>query len=743
MSEQGRSWRVTSLVRHEHPAEAARRAGDRLLQLAAGLELGETVELRLRAGGDGKVAVNLTSTSRHPGLAELAGWVLESVAEVQESQLEASPTPERIVELARPTLRPGTALAHLMGDEPAPREPVKHLPRPLLDDGMALLKGLRETSAEVRLLLAPARELELDLAAHPLPFGDPHHDETTVMAYLGTPVEARLLAGFSGSLSPRVRGALLARGVGLTLTELDPEHPGTRRLWGGDPVSLIGSARPHGWAQCLTVIPVAGPVPVVCGLPTVARVAATVPVGEDVCVEGLRLGTATTAEGRPREVRIRADDLLLHTHVLGSTGSGKSSFLAGLVQEAIRAGIGVSLLDPHGHLVRRVLDEASVDVAERLTVVHSGNEARPVPINPLAGPNPELASDAIISVLRELHDPHNQGFLGPVFERHLNTLLSAQRAVLGSRANLALIPALALDQARLKKLADALVYTHREVAGEIRGLVSRTPSEFAETTAWVSAKFQRILNSAHLRAILGSGHDHIDVASVMDEGHSLLIDLAAPSLGDLSAQLLGELWLIKHWESLTQRTDSTQPHLLIVDEAHLFASGLLPRLLTQARKFGVGVVLAHQNLEQLTPQLREAVGSSTNNVVSFRTGHREAVAVHERLGTWAGGPLTRLPRLTAAVSLTSGSVFTEAFTLRVDHNERATATTPRAADEIVARSESRYALRDASQTLTFADIEAALRKPDTPPSFLDDWLQQRADRIQTSAAPASGRPVDE
>lgn len=96
------------------------------------------------------------------------------------------------------------------------------------------------------------------------------------------------------------------------------------------------------------------------------------------------------------------------------------------------------------------------------------------------------------------------------------------------------------------------------------------------------------------------------------------------------------MWLAKHWAALARRAHPRTPHLLIVDEAHLFASGLLPRLLAEARKFGLGVVLAHQHLEQLTPHLREAALATTSNVVVFRSGPREAATAVTRLGAWAG-----------------------------------------------------------------------------------------------------------
>ena len=96
-----------------------------------------------------------------------------------------------------------------------------------------------------------------------------------------------------------------------------------------------------------------------------------------------------------------------------------------------------------------------------------------------------------------------------------------------------------------------------------------------------------------------------------------------PVLGGVGAQLVGEMWLAKHWETLAQRADPTRPHLLVVDEAHLFASGLLPRLLLQARKFGVAVVLAHHGCS--------ALGDSTSMALRRAMNLEEAATMTYRL----------------------------------------------------------------------------------------------------------------
>lgn len=751
-----RAWSIETLYLHPEAAALARRAGDRLLHLAAGLDDRETVELRLASEGDGTVNISMLALSRAVDLDAHVAWVWQDVGRVQPAGHPPRPRRFSAVTELIPEMRRGTGnvWAELDGAPTAALTSPGHAsPAALPVGGLELLLALRESRAEIRLHVSPANGMASQMAEQDLRGSALLKEPLAYAAYLGTPVAARLLVGHDGRLSPRLRAALLARGIGLRLTALDADDPETRHTWNGDPVALCGSALPFGAAQCLTVIPAPGRAPQVCGVPVVHPPAEPVPIDDAVCREGLRLGVATSADGLAREVRLSVEDMLLHTQVIGSTGAGKSSLLAAIAHEAQRAGVGVSVIDPHGQLVDRILRETPPERAHSVVAVRSGDGKHPIPLNPLAGPDPQPPTEAMITVLRELHDPRNQGFMGPLWERWFAVLMELQRVLLGARANLALIPELAQDQKRLRALASSIAGTHPETARMLGSIVNRSAEDFAEVTTWVVSKFQRMIGSPQMLGILASGRDAVDVGEVMASRRSLLIDLAAPTIGDLSAQLLGEMWLAKHWEAMARNgVGRDTPHLLIVDEAHLFASGLLPRLLTQARKFGVGVVLAHQNLEQLTSNLREAVLSSTNNVMVFRTGIRESVAAHERLGAWGGSSLTRLERLTAAVSVNTGSGFTDAFTLRVDHNDRPVAGSSDIARRIEQRSKAVYGNADPEHArLTFASLVKAAERPGgrpagapKPPSGgeSDAWLNDWLDKRRASNAGGSQQPKD-
>lgn len=749
-------WSLTMLYRDENAPGRALRASSRLLQFAAGLEPGAHLSLVLTGDGSGEVAVRLhTDTTKHR-VADHLPWITEGVGTW--AQLGASDThlvdPAGLgclFELVPAVQDPAPAVLDVdfLRDGQSTNVPASRpdlWPVGIIDDGMELLQALTGVAAQVRVHMAPATLLEQQLIAAQTRTSVQSNDPVAYAQYMGTPLRVRCFAGQAGDhLSPRLRAALMRFGIGLALVPRSLDSFADRTAWDGDELSLSGAVQPYGVAQCLTRLPASGEKAVVCGVATGEPDAPLVPLtltGSDAR-GGLRLGTAVSPTGGRVEVRVEASDLLLHTQVLGATGTGKSTLLAGLVQEATAAGMGVSVIDPHGALLERIVDELPPPMAERTVVVRSGDLDNPVPLNVLRGPRSEMVGDMMVEVLRELFDPQNQGFLGPRFERAYATALGVLRVLFGDRASLSAIPLVYRGQDALKRLEPVVRASDPALADVlVQEFIRLRPEEYADITAWVNAKFQRLVATPEMRALLGSGEDAVDVARVIDRRELLLVDLALPVLGPLGAQLLGEMWLAKHWQALGDRRRPDQPHLVIVDEAHLFASGLLPRLLAEARKFGVGVVLAHQHLEQLQPVLREATLATTSNVIVFRSGPREAGAALTRLGDWAGSSLTRLPRFQAAATLSQGVEQSDAFTLVVDHNQRVDAAPrdPSVGDRIDAASRTRYVtpfrrarpidakeldavVRDRLSGGTLADAPARARTDAS--DFLDDWLAKR------------------
>ncbi len=525
----------------------------------------------------------------------------------------------------------------------------------------------------VRTVLMAADELSTRIAVDDLNASLRRQD---VAAYARVPVLARTVVTSSGRVPVAVRVALRERGCGLRLVPVARDE--ARSLW-TDPASALRSvAVGETHAVALARVPAAGTVPAL-GVATRRPPVADRPLDPMPPQPGcpIRLGWATDAFGQRVDAELDIADLVRHCFVEGQTGSGKTTAITQIFWSVTRAGHQVVYLDPHGDgAARAAAYSTALDDATTLYVRH-GDLAHPVRINPLRESDVEMrerAASDLMDLIQNMLDPQQQGMVGERFKRTFTLVAQATVAVLGPAASITDVLALALTKDALRALAKAVRPRSADLAARLEAeLVSLGDKEFAELISWFVSRLQPLLRTPALREIVGTGEDAIDLLDVLDSGTNLIVDLASLELGEDVSRVLGALWLLKIRSAMGRRADRSRPVVLLVDEAHLYTFGALPGLLAEARKFGIGVVVATQAPDNLSPRLQRAIEANCGSAVSLRTGINAAGAASSRLGGWPPTQLTRLADLTAAASLSRAGVPTEAFTLHVDHWEVAAA----------------------------------------------------------------------
>jgi hypothetical protein len=435
-----------------------------------------------------------------------------------------------------------------------------------------------------------------------------HRGETTTVAarqrWVGGYDVERNVAGMAESL----RLGLPARG-GL----------GPRRLV--DVLSLTEGACAFQW-----------PIPAGASLPTVPSTAArSLPAPAGVATGGSFIGHDLTG----RDVRLSREDRASHVHVIGVTGSGKSTFQDRICASDVMSGGPLVLIDRHGPLTRRVRRRL-LSAGRQFVLIDPGDqETSRIALFPRR-PDGTIDAERLmrqISRLIEAITAHLPGdWSGPRFRDAARMALTV---VAYAGADLQSVIRLLVERKHVAALcaraerAGTPVPTH--VVAWMDAHHEPTNTDRASVAQWVASKFDELANSSTLPKVIDTTGDGIDLAAAIAQGIPILADLG--STDEIEARLLGSLLLGMTLDAALERPPHERTFLPIgVDEAQKFYVSNLERALNEGRKFGVSLTLAHQHLSQFEPRVRDAIVGGCALTVAFRLNDSDASALAPRFG---------------------------------------------------------------------------------------------------------------
>jgi len=315
-----------------------------------------------------------------------------------------------------------------------------------------------------------------------------------------------------------------------------------------------------------------------------------------------------------------------HLYVSGLSGVGKTTFLLHLIEDDIRCGRGCCVIDPHGDLVNAVLAALPEDSTnlDRIILFDPSDTAYPIGLNILDATSErtqDLAVQFMIELFEKLYLPDQQG---PVLHQAFRNGL---RLLMETGGVLPELPQLFTDRGfltrRLVKVKDSWVRHYFE-----KVWMKIADSSKGEYLAYFGSKISPLVEDRMLRNILGQA-EGLDFARLVDEGMVLLADLSRGKVGNINSRLLGMLLLHKleraTMESSSQTSLFRPPFRVYIDEFHEFVTSSLELFLPAARKFNVGLALAHQRLETLPIRTQELILGSVGSVALFRQGGGETL----------------------------------------------------------------------------------------------------------------------
>lgn len=358
-------------------------------------------------------------------------------------------------------------------------------------------------------------------------------------------------------------------------------------------------------------------------------------------------------------------DLRHHLYCIGKTGTGKSTLLKLMAAQDAAAGRGFALFDPHGDLVQSV--RYLVPRSRRASIIYL-DPANPDTLwrfNPFLGIPPNkhaLATAGFIEVFRKLWPEEWGPRLEHLFRNVVLTLLAFPDS------SFADIPPLLTDKdyrdSCLDQLDNKVVldFWQREYA-------RYSPAFRAVIVAPLQNKIGALLTDPILHRILTSEGKQIDLREIMDDGQILLVNLDKGKIGEGPASLLGSL-LVSHI-ALAALSRSSIPEkerrdfVAYLDEFHTFTTLSLATMLSELRKYRVGLVLAHQYLGQLEPEIRDAVFGNVGTLMAFRVGGGDALwLAREFAPTFSAEDLTRLPQYHLYIRLCINGETSQPFSAR-------------------------------------------------------------------------------
>jgi hypothetical protein len=359
-------------------------------------------------------------------------------------------------------------------------------------------------------------------------------------------------------------------------------------------------------------------------LPGITRIASKyLPIPNRLAVNGRVIASDLNSD---LQLKQKTSDGLMHTHVIGPTGVGKTTLLLNLIFQDIALGNSVVVVDPKGDLVNGVLSRIPKEREKDVIVLDPADMTNPVGLNPLSSRNTScyLAVDNILTIFRKLYADN----FGPRTEDILHAGLLTLSKTPGM--NISCLPVLLTN----KSFRQSLISKINDPFGLgsfwdwFNGI---SEAERQTAIAPLMNKLRAFLMRPSMLNVLSQSEPKLEIEQVLSSDGILLVNLAKGTLGSETSQLFGSLVVSQVWQAIQARANLPQskrtPGFVYIDEVqdYLHLPTDIGNFLAQSRSYGVGMVLANQYLSQLTPELKSAVMSNIRSRVTFQLGHSDAV----------------------------------------------------------------------------------------------------------------------
>lgn len=350
--------------------------------------------------------------------------------------------------------------------------------------------------------------------------------------------------------------------------------------------------------------------------------------------EGILLGI-NEHRGVKTLIRFIGSDRTRHQYIIGKSGSGKSALLSYMARQDIANGDGLCLIDPHGDLVEDCLAHTPKEFAKNVVVFDPSDTSRPMALNLLEAKTPEQKDRASLDAMEIFIKLFGNEIFGPRIQHYFRngclTLMDDEE----EGATLIDVPRLFVDDEfqryKVSKCKNAVVRSFWE-----HEMAQTGEREKQEMIPYFSSKFGPFITNTTMRNIIGQPKSAFNVREMMDNQKILLVNLSKGKIGDTNAELLGLIFVNMVSMAAMGRADMPRSErkrfYLYVDEFQNFVTDAFATILSEARKYELALVMAHQYIGQLNgkggpesgSKMRDAVFGNVGSIMSFKIGAEDS-----------------------------------------------------------------------------------------------------------------------
>ncbi|MFN3692497.1 MAG: type IV secretion system DNA-binding domain-containing protein [Candidatus Paceibacteria bacterium] len=335
----------------------------------------------------------------------------------------------------------------------------------------------------------------------------------------------------------------------------------------------------------------------------------------------------TDARGKVIPFGIKARDRQRHMYVIGKTGMGKSTLLENMAAQDIQSGEGMAFIDPHGSAAEKLLEYIPEHRVNDVIYFAPFDLDNPVSFNVMEDVGPDKRHLVVSGLMS-------------TFKKIWVDAWSARMEYILTNALLALIEYPDTTLLSVNRLFSDKHFRNRVVdyvkdpavkAFWVEEFAAYTDRFAAEALPAIQNKIGQFTGNPLIRNIIGQPHSSFDIRKIMDEKKILIINLSKGLVGDTNANLLGSMLTTRIYLAAMSRADllpavmKTMPNFYFyVDEFQSFANATFANILSEARKYHLNLIIAHQYIEQMEEDVRNAVFGNVGTTVAFRVGPFDA-----------------------------------------------------------------------------------------------------------------------